>query len=538
MAEVKSDQIFNYIKQAGEAHAADSQSKLDIQKQLDAQEQASADAMVAATTVGGSQAVMRASEESWKAASDAKIAAMGEALGTDWTSQGSQTNLWAARMKENAEKAYSALDVVHEKEAKTLLNDPIGFIEAQFSLPSDIATYNYYAEKNNIAEGRLNELLDASNAAAVSIKQEEKRTSTEYATAKAEEAAALAAGNVAALKRQAAGDSISGIRAINELDSRQLQIALQVHAARNSDASLALQRQSQADSHAKVLFDMEQKRELLEGKQATEDDWRAQMEVRNIGAKARDIAPIESIGMFKQEYRIQSKNPVYQNLLTYGAQISFNKGYVNGVAVAENAGAAARDYSAGGVNLSNNPVGSYLAQVYATKKTDIGAMKDPAAFNEIVNKAAVGGAKKLASSIDNSNPNIPNIYAAPPPAIMLKSKAAAVNPFIVDTVVPMVQQNKNVTIPDAVMLAKAADYAKGGKANFNMAAAGIVDYYSKAVIENNNTKLYKENGLDPQLGYNARIDGRNIDLTNIVQVKDYLFKQNMATYTNSLTGAR
>lgn len=544
MAEVKDNPIINYVAAAAQSHAADTQAKLDIQKQLDTQEASSADAMLQATTIGNANALISNAEESWKAATDSKIAAKNKTLGTDWNDLGSKTNYWAKEMADNADKAYASLDVIKEKKTKTLLNDPIGFIEAQFSLPADIATHNYYADKHNAAEANLNELTNVSNAATVGIKQDEQRSSAEVAIAKATAANALAAANVDALKRQAAGDSIKGITEINALTSKQLATVLQVHAAQNSDASLALQRQAQADSHANSLLMQQQRQDILETKAATLGDWQYQMEVRNIGAKARGMAPIESVDMFRREYSIQNKNPVYQDMLAYGSSIKGNLDKngvpsLSGVPVANNAGDAARNYAAGGNNLSANPVGAYLASVYSTKKTDPGAIKDPAAFSTVINNTAVEGATKMLRSIDNSpNAHGTNLYAAPPPLVMLKAAAVYSNPFIVDTVVPMVELNKSVVIPDAVMLAKAAEYAKTNKANFNIAAQGIVDYYSQAVIKNNSQKLFKENGLPPQLDYTANINGININLNDITQVRRYLFQTNMATYTNALTGAR
>lgn len=528
MADVKDNPIINYVAQAAQAHAADSQAKLDIQKQLDVQEQSSTDAMLAATRVGGSQATQVAAQESWKASSDAQIAAMGEKLGTSWTDQGSETNKWASRMKENAEKAYAAKDVIHEKQSKTLLNDPLGYIEAQFSLPSDIETHNYYAGKFNQAEQNLNQVINASNAAAISVKQMEKRTSVDFATAKAEEAMALAAGNVAQLKRQAAGDSIKGITEINNLNTKQVDLVFKVHSAQNADASLALHRQAQADNHKMALLRLEQRQEELATKAATEADWQAQMETRNVGARAKGVALLDSVAMFKREYAMQGKNPIYQNMLTYGSEIEMNKGSLSGVAIAQNAGTAARDYAAtGGVNLQNNPVGSFLSGLYSAQKLHPTAPKDPIAFAATVDKVAIDTASTFLRSIDNSNSNAPNIYAAPAVGVMLKSASVLSSPFIVDTLVPMRELNPNVQVTDATMLAKAADYAKTGKANFNVAAEGIVNYYKQASNLNNANRLYKENGLPPQKDYMAKIDGRNVDLTSLVQVRQYIFKRNM-----------
>lgn len=530
MADVKDNPIINYVAAAAQQHAADNLAKLDIQKQLDKQEEANADAMLAASIAGGSKATQIAAEESWKASSDAGIAAMQEALGSSWTTQGSQSNIWAARMKEDGEKAYQTLDVIKEKQGKTLLNDPIGFIEAQFSLPADVEAHNYYVRKHNIAEGRLNEVIGASNNAAIAIKQMEKRTSTEFALGKAQEAMALAAGNVAALKRQAAGDSIRGITEINNLNAKQADMVFRVHAMQNSDASLALQRKSQADAHADRVAALAAKQE---SKDTLLEEQQAMMEYRNLGAKAIGKAPVTDLKMFMREYSMLGKTPEYQDMTARGYGMALNGGNLNGIPVAKDAGSAARNYaSGGGTNLTNNPVGSLLATIYSDQKSHPTAPKDPAAFAEVVNKVAVSTAENMRRSIDNSNPNSPNIYAAPPVGVMFKSFAVMNDPFMVATVKPMLDLNPSLQISDATMLAKAAEFAKGNKANFNMAAESITDYYKRASILNESNKLFAEHGLPPQKGYNARIDGRNINLTDITQVKRYLLSKSMPTMFN------
>lgn len=529
MAEIKDNPIINYVAQAAQQNASDTKAKLGIQVQLDEQEEASNEAMLAASIAGGSKATQIAAEESWKASSDVGVAAMQEALGTSWTAQGSESNKWAARIKENAEKAYSALDIIKEKQTKTLLNDPIGFIEAQFSLPADIATHNYYADKHNKAEDNLNRIISSSNAAAIAVKQMEKRTSNEFAEAKAQEAMALAAGNVAALKRQSAGDKIKGITEINNLTAKQTDLVFRVHALRNSDESLELQRQSQSDNHKLATVRLQQRQEELANKAATEEEWRVDMETRNIGAKAKGVPEIVSLAAFKREFTGPlSKNPIYQDMFAYGSAIQMNDGSLSGISVAQNAGSAARNYAAtGGVNLANNPVGSFLSQVYSAQRIHPTAPKDPIAFAEVVNTAAINEASNMRRSIDNSNPNTPNIYAAPAAAVMIKTFGVMNDPFIVETVKPMLDLNPNTVITDATMLAKAADYAKTNRANFNMAAESISDYYKRAVVLNNSIKLYKENGLPAQTNYIARIDNKNIDLTDITQVRQYIFKKNM-----------
>lgn len=528
MADVKDNPIINYAAASAQSQASSRMAQIDIAKQMDVQEQASRDAQVAATTVGNSQATISSAQESWKAATDSQVAAMQVSLGTDWTNQGSESNYWAQEMRDNAHKAYAALDVVHEGQAKTLMNDPLGFISAQFTLPSDIATQHYYADKYNTAEGALNELTNASNAGAIAAKQMEQRSSQAVSEAKATEALATAAGNVANIQANAAGTKIKGITEINALTTQQADMVFKQHQMQIGDAQLAISQQNAADLHAQRLMQQAQRQDVLDTKAATEADWRTQMDLRNIGAKGMGKAPIDSLQMFQQEYRAQQKNPMYQDMLAYGANVQFNGGVVTGIPVAENAGNAARNYASGGTNLASNPAAGFLAQVWNRQKGLPGAPKDPQALSATVNTIAIAAAKSAMTGIDNSNPQAPNIYAAPIPATILGNAGVAGNKFIADTLAPMVGVNPTMQMPDATLLAKAADYSKGGPANYAAAVAGVTDYYKRAVIVNAATRMYTENGLPEQKGYIAKIDGRNVDMTNPTEVKRALFLQSGA----------
>lgn len=536
MAEVKDNPIINHIAAAAQAQASSQQAQLRIQEQLDAQEAASQQAILAATSVGNAQATIKSSEESWKASSDAQIASIGVALGTDWTTQGSESNYWATQMKENAHKAYESLDVIKDKQSKTLLSDPLGFISAQFTLPADIATHNYYARKHNVAEQALNEITNASNSAAIAAKQMEQRTSEAVAEAKANEALANAAKDVANITANAAGNKIKGIVEINSMTAQQADMAFKIHAANNSDAQLALQQRQADDLHAQRMMAQTQRQEQLDAKAATLDDWKAQLDIRNIGAKAMGKAPVTSIDMFRREYNMSGKTQDYQDMLNYGMDISLNQGSLSGVPVAQNAGRAALNYAKGGVNLNGNVAGTFLTQVLGQQKLLPTAPKDQAALAEQVTSVATKIAKDQLASIDNSNPAAPNIYAAPPPSVMLQSKAVQSSPFIMETLVPMLEQNKNLQLPDAVLVAKAADYAKGGKANFNVAVAGIAAYYKQATIINSANNRYVEHDLPKQTSYTARINGADVDLTNETQVKMVLMKAAFAEKFSSFAG--
>lgn len=526
---VKPEDGFNVIKAASEQRASNTFAAIKAHELLD-QQDASAKEMQSITMADGlNAATISAAKSSFEASSDAKKAAQNLALGFDPLDQGSKSNYWIGEMHDNAAKAYAALDVVNAGTSKTLLNDPLGYIAAQFTLPADIAAQHYYVDKYNAAAGSLNEITSASSAASIAINQSQQTTNAAMASAKADQALQAAALASATIKRDTAGTQIKGVLEINALNEKQSDLVFKVHQAQNSDAQLAISQQNAADMHAQRLIMQQQRQEQLDAKQDDLAGWQAQLDNRNAGARAMGKPVIEGVGTFKREVAQFGKLPNYQDMLTVGATANANGGSISGVPIAENAGNAARNWASPGTNLTGNVTGTYLAQVWNQQKGLATAPKDVQALASHVTDIAVAGAKVQRDSIDNSNPLVSNIYQAPIPAIMFQSQSVKNNPFLAEVLAPIVELDSKATISDATMLAKAAFYAKNnpGTANFNIAAAGITAYYKQASNVNNSTNRYVENSLPPQLSYIARINGANLNLTSEADVKRAMFMMNM-----------
>jgi hypothetical protein len=485
-----------------------------MHEQLDQQDAANSAAEVANTALGGAKQVIAAQQESWKAATDSSVAAGRVAYGADPTKIGSESNYWLGEMQANAHKAYTAMDAVKAGQSKTLLNDPLGYIQAQFSLPADIDTFNYYAQKHNIAEESLNQTIAASDANVIATKRAEQTTSTEVAIAKGQEATQTAAYNLAQLQSKSAGERIKGLQELNAMSAQQASYALQAHQAANSDKSLALQAQAHADAQADRQIRIAQMQELMDQKTQKVDDLNYYTSAYNAGAKRVGKSEI-SADMFRR--LAQQKSPEFQDIFAQGQQLLANdNGVSNGISVAGSAGHAAAIYASGGVQLTPGTVQSYLYDSYEKAKMDPAAPKDREAFVAGVGATAVSNAVKLEGKIDPKVGN--NIYSAPPTASVMQAAGTATDPFLAAVVKPLVDQDPNIKIPDDVMFGKAFDFAAKSK-DLNAAAAGVSAYYTQAVLKNNVEKQFSENGLPAQKGYNVVIEGRVVDATNPTSVK-------------------
>lgn len=521
MAEIKDNPIINSIAQAGQAQAASQNAALAIHQQLDQEDMASSAAVIARSAMGNAEATMSSEKNAWEAASDSKVAETRAFMGADPTLQGSLSNKWLQRMNEAAEKQYQSLDVIQEKQSKTLLNDPLGFIAAQFTLPADIATHNYYNQQRATAEEQLNEITSASDANVIAVQRAKQHTSTEYAIAESEKAKQGAEFDNARLIADNAGKQITGLNDLNSLTQQQLNVAFQKHAAANSDAALEMQRQNHADM-------MELRQARLEAQKDKEESDALDMQAYNAGQKKLGKPTIDDPRMFRSVYKNGfNRDPNFMNTLGLGQSLLANGGVTNGVAVAGSAGEAATLYATGATNnLNTLPVGKFLATQFNTVKAMPNAPKDHVALVGLTTERAVNEANNQLRDIQTGS-----IYAAPPPSVILAARGLDNDPFLDGVVRPLVDKDPNVKIDDATLVGKAMDFAKTNQGGINSAAVGVAQYFKMAVLKNNLLNQYTENGLPAQAKqYNARINGAIVNLADPIEVKKAIIQQNIPRF--------
>jgi hypothetical protein len=438
-------------------------------------------------------------------------------LGTDWTDSASASSRAAAILRENTDKAYAALDVVHAQQSKTLFNDPIGHIMSQFTLPGDVETYNYYARKAQVAEGDLNNIISMSSAGAVAANNMKQLTSTDLALAKSQEAATASQLQVDKLKYESAATGIQGISVLQKLNQDQMATTFQLHSAQNSDRSLAMQSEQQS-------FMREARQQTIDLKVQNDADARSDMTAYNVGIQRTGGAQISDVNAFRRMNATRNSNPDFMATLVAGQMIQA-KGNTSGVPVAATSGEAALLYSQSQANLTSNPVGLFLRDRLDDVRNAPGSPKNKAELAAKVTEVVQQRATRDVGAIRDDEPNI---YDAPPlPAMVVATpNVYAKDLFFTQELAPILAADKNATLNNTQILTKAVEMAKGGTADFNAAIAGVTNYYKAAVVVNAATKQYAENGLPEQKnGFMASIGGATVNLTNPADVKTFIMKQ-------------
>ena len=289
----------NAIVAAAQAQNKSKQTQVDILTQLDMQAAQSESVATNLEAMGHAAKVISAQDEGFKAATDAKKKAAEVALSSDFTDQASKTNYWASEVHENAAKAYASLDAINEKKQLNLLSDPLGFIQAQFTLPSDIAQHNYYASKHNIADNALSELIKGTTDAAVMASRMEQSTSATKAAAEQDKIGFAASAEAARIRAASAGTRINGLTALNSLDQQQANMAFTVLNAKTAQQHLAISQQNAADQHAMRVMQQAEFADKMQNKQDDRDTMTYAMEQRNAGARLAGRAEITDLKLFK-----------------------------------------------------------------------------------------------------------------------------------------------------------------------------------------------------------------------------------------------
>ena len=504
-----------FIAANAQAQAQSTQSALQVHKLMDIQQRAVGDEAGQMAIAGNAQKVITTEREAAMAQVDAENAAAKAALTGNWTDAGSKANYWAAQMHENTGKAYSALDAIKEKESFNLLNNPLGFINAQFTLPSDKAAYNYYAQKGNVAESALNTLTKATTDAAIENNATMLHTSTASAQAQLDLISANTKQQQDKLAQDSAGKFIQGIGVINNLSHEQATLAYQVLNQQGDEQRMALATRAADDQHAMRLIATAQRQDALDLKTSTENAWSDQLVVRNIGARMKHLPEIDSVAMFKREYSMMGKNQEYQDMLSVGF-MGAQAGKTDGVMRGQTAGDIARDYANPAAATKGDVAATYLAQVYNQVKTaDNGVTKDKTIFNDKVTSVAVNGANGALAEIDDRHANI---YAAPNVSTLLQTNMVknSGDAFISSVLEPMVKLNPETKIPAQQIFSQATNFrdANGNTRNVKDVANGISAYFTAAVASNNARNQYVENGLPMQTKFMSRIGGNLIDVSD------------------------
>jgi hypothetical protein len=443
----------------------------------------------------------------------------------------------ASTQREAYDKANEIAIQIRDKKSATLLSDPIGYINAQFTLPADVAQYNYYAGLHNNAEAEYKSIVDSGTNTGQMNKALQATTSVAEGEAAIAKIRAIAAEKEAVLKIQGAQLQVSGVKELQQLSVsalNQRNLAVSVYEGEQRmkfqrEQFAALQEQRRLAREAAAL-----NRKSKEDAIADEDQMVA---AYNLAAARDGYAELPRSVILARAKRAGADGELVRLAITRGENLLLAPGNGENVPVGKNAVESALYYS----HTGGTPVGTTASTVNFLKNrmADLAAdsrvaiAKNPEEKAAIINKLLQEDAAKQQLAI---RPNEPNIYAALPPLALAQAVPALLNKqfaFLQQTVYPMSEAAPGQPIKDDAIVAAALVEIKKNPSRLNEIVTTLGTYYSAAATANNKLKGYAQVGLPLQSGYMAQIGKEVMDLTDTLALRRYMMVKGLA-YNNPL----
>lgn len=428
---------------------------------------------------------------------------------------------------------------IRDKQQATLLSDPIGFINAQFTLPADIAQHNYYAGLHNRAESEYDGIVASGTATGQMNKALAATTSLAEAQADIQKIRAVAKEKEAALAIQGAQLQISGVQALQQLSDSQLnkaQLNVSVYA---QEENMKLQR----EQFAGLQEDRRLRREAAADARRTKQDIAAEEEqvvtAYNLSAIRYGYAQLPRSVILARLKRAGADGDLVRAATSAGENLMIAGPNAENVPVGTNAVETATFFH----SLGANPVGTTASTVVFLKNklVDFAAdprvaiTKNPGERAAIINKLLLLDAERQQSVIRG---NEPNIYAAITPLALAQAVPALLNKqhkFLQETVFPMSEAAPNQPVKDEAIVAAALVAIQKDPSRLNEIVITLGSYYSAAAQANNKLKGYATMGLPLQFGYNAQIESNVLDLTDTLALRRYVMVKGL-NYLPTLLG--
>lgn len=467
------------------------------------------------------------------AANDKDNAQAKQFLGLDPNASNFRLQSLAQTREDAYNKTNEIAATIAQKKSSTLLNDPLGYILNQFTLPADIAQHNYYATLHNNSEAEYDGIVDSGT-----------KTGIENSALKASTSAALQLGNQALIqanaekqisdvKLESARLGIGGITALGQLQERDLTNSKMVLDAQDTQVRIQMQQAAAAASNAqRALINEERARKIAEGISTTQENQRS-VDNYNLAASAYGFGTLPAFAVLAG---LKRGDPRITANVTMGEELGINGAAgKTGIPVAGSSAGAAAYYLANKVRPDGNDAStvSYLTNAYgaAASNPQLAAVKDPQARSTLINAAILDDAKNKSELIDpkdTSNPYAARSIAAITTAVPYLQS----NFFIRDNLMPLAASSPNTpTSPEQVLGAAVAAVQKD-PTKLNEAVTGITQFYQAAVFTNNKIGGLAENSLPTQKSYTTKVNGAgivggdaNINLTDKIAVQSYIMRQ-------------
>lgn len=458
-------------------------------------------------------------------------------LGTDSTKSNYRLSKLADDRETNYKNALEAEQIVFNKKQATFASDPLGWINAQITLPADVDVYNHFAFRHNAAETEYNETVQSTSATAVMNNAVRATTSAAMADASLKLVASAADKERAGVQAKFAQFNISGAQALQGLSQQDLSNAHSKLTEQESIQNFALRQEqmkasmaARAESNSRRALTDEQRSALGDAKLDIIHDQQQTLAYYNaaaekLGGGEFDLPTV--MGMLRNKATSEQAN----NIVRYGQEVSMADSAgqgTDGIPLLA-LGRTAADLPSIARMVRSKPqsidkdVYEFSASAINEYTLSKGALlpKDPAIRNAEINKFVQDKAILDYSAIQDGKPNI---YSAPTPKQLAESIPIMTQYPAIADVIKRSTDNPDVPIKDKDIInaAKQALAKNPSKGNFENIANSLEAYYVGVTKFNNVHKQFLEKGLPQQEAYNAMLPTGIFGRTQSVNLREPL----------------
>ena len=530
-----SDPVLNYLAEQGKAAAATTNNQTAMAVQQGIQANATKTDISGAENIAAGQAMAAASMDAVKLQTSAENANARTMLGADPLAANYRLQELTNQRTDAYNKANDIAKTIADKQSLTFINDPLGFINAQFTLPADIAQHNYYANLHNSAADEYTTIVSQTTATAQENTATAATMTTAAALAKQQEIQGQSQQAVAKAQQTGAQLAIEGISKQQALTDDQLNQAHMAVQVKDEQTRIAMQQanfglvQAQKKIYLGILQDS------LERKTAALEDQNAAVTAYN---KAADKMGAPRLPATTVIAKLRQKDPQVAEVLAYGQRLQDALGTGETVPVSGSMAQAGALYNStpGMVPTGTSaPTAKFLASTVAElhARPEIQAIKDPSSRLDSINATLSGVVATQAKTIYDDKPNV---YSAPPAAALIAATPAlSANSFVSSIVMPQAQANPSAAFKaNDIVSAGIAAVAKD-PSQLDSVAEGINKIGVAAVNYNNNLKGYQANNVPLQTNYPAALNTgmfggtQTVELTDLTAIKTLLMRKQFGT---------
>ena len=510
----------NYVAQLSQTQAASTEAATKIAAQNDIIANATQADVTGANAVASAKSMVQAATDSTQLQVSAAKLAEQTALGANSQAGNYRLDDLTAQREAAYSKTNELAKTIADKQSMTLLNDPLGFINAQFTLPADIAQHNYYAGIHNAAENEYNTIVNQADSTARMITATAATQTTAGALGAQQKITADNQQEIAKITTAGAGLAIKGAQDLNALSQQDLQNTAQTVSVADAQSRMKMQQANAAAmlTQRKVYLGiLEDRLEAANTKMQGRTD---ATNAYNMAAQAKGFPALPAEVIIR---KLEQKDPTTQQWVGAGQDMILNGNSAEGVPLAASP-AAAGSLLAKTPRLiptgTSAPVETWLAQTVAgfEANPEIAKEKDPEAKLASINTKLSAELQSQATSIVDGKFNINN---APPPAALLSAvPALANNSFIQSTIVPRVSADPNAPTRNNDLFMAGATTVANNPDQLSNVVDGIYGYYQAAINYNNKMTGRKELGIPLQVTYPAAIKTGFLGRTQTIDMSD------------------